>query len=83
MTTHDQTIENQTTAEEEQYFAVPDQVGGLAESARRHLAYLALAEQIATSENALQQLLDIIERRRANAGKRAPEEKTHEHDDRS
>ncbi len=82
MTTHDQIIEDQTT-EEERYFAVPDQVGGLAESARRHLAYLALAEQIATSENALQQLLDIIERRRANVGSLAPEEKPHEHGDRS
>lgn len=81
MTTHDQTIEDQTT-EEERYFAVPDQIGDLAESARRHLAYLALAEQIATSENALQQLMDIIERRRANAGQAVPEEKTHEHDGR-
>lgn len=62
------TIQDQTTEEEViqegRYFAVPDQIGDLAESARRHLAYLALAEQIATSENALQQLLDIIERRR-------------------
>jgi hypothetical protein len=39
-----------------------DQVGDLAESARRHLAYVALAEQIATSENALQQVLEALGR---------------------
>jgi hypothetical protein len=41
---------------------VQDHVGDLAESARRHLAYVALAGQIATSENALQQVLEALGR---------------------
>ena len=69
MTTQDQTIE------EEQPLTT-NLTGDLADSARRHLAYLALAEQIATSENALQQLLDVIERRRAAVRQSTPEKKT-------
>lgn len=75
MNTQDQTIE-------EEQLIVRDLTGDLADSARRHLAYLALAEKIATSENALQQLLDVIERRRATARRGGPEGETYGNDDR-
>ena len=41
---------------------MPDQTGSLANSARRHLAYEALSQQIALSEAALQRVLEAIAR---------------------
>ena len=60
-----------------------DQLGSLAESARRHLAYEALARQIATSENALQQVLDALARaRRTDINTAAIEDETNGRNDR-
>lgn len=60
------TLEAKNQNERLRQLPVEDQLGSLAESARRHLAYEALARQIATSENALQQVLDALSRARLN-----------------
>ena len=62
---------------------IEDQLGSLAESARRHLAYEALARQIATSENALQQVLDALANARQANGSTALEEDDHGRNDQS
>ena len=54
------TLESKNQNERLKHIPLEDQLGSLAESARRHLAYEALARQIATSENALQQVLDAL-----------------------
>lgn len=65
------------TQEETQKPQTQDQAGGLAESARRHLAYERLARQVAASEAAARLVLEVLARKRTAAGESVPEEKTH------
>jgi len=50
-----------------------DQTGGLAESARRHLAYERLARQVAASEAAAQLVLDALARARQGMDEAEPD----------
>ncbi len=70
------------TGREAQHQPLQDQTGDLAESARRHLAYERLTRQIAASENAARLVLAALARIGPLAGDDAPEEDTHEPDDR-
>jgi hypothetical protein len=52
---------------------IQDQTGGLAESARHHLAYERLSKQIAASENAARLVLDALARAGQGADASKPE----------
>jgi hypothetical protein len=56
------------TQEEIQAQQAQDQTGGLAESARRHIAYERLARQVAASEAAARLVLDALARHRQAPG---------------
>ncbi len=68
------TLEPKNQNERLKHIPLEDQLGSLAESARRHLAYEALARQIATSENALQQVVDALSRARQTESRAASDE---------
>lgn len=60
-------------ADREQDKTIQDQTGGLAESARRHIAYERLTRQVAASEEAARLVLAALARA-GQSGGAAPQE---------